>query len=130
MALIDPHTLGVLTGGDGVLLTETEGRAMQEMAAYLNARYDVEAIFSATGTDRNALVVMYLCDLLLYHLHARVSPDHIPELRKERYQNSRDWLEKAADGFTSPLLPGKDIETGDKPPIRYGSSLPKQNFHY
>lgn len=126
LAVIDEHTLSVLIENNESYLTEVESRAIEEMTAYLNTRYNTEDIFS--GQNRNSLIVMYLADVMLYHLHSRIAPDNIPELRKERYENAKDWLEKVADGFTSPLLPSKARD--EKLPIRSGSSLPKQKFQY
>lgn len=126
LSLIDEQTLEVITDSNDALLDESEGRAIEEMNAYLNTRYDTDDIFNTS--NRNGLIVMYLCDIVLYHLHARISPDNIPELRKERYTNAKEWLEKAADGFISPLLPKKQDD--DKIPLRYGSSIPKQNHYY
>ncbi len=126
LSLIDQATLTAITEDNNTLLDEAEGRAIEEMTAYLNARYNVSDIFEPQ--ERNSLIVMYLCDIVLYHLHSRISPDHIPELRKERYRSAKDWLEKTADGFTTPTLPSK--ATDEKTPLRHGSSLPKQNPYY
>lgn len=127
LTLIDLYTLDTVTGGDDTLLDSMEANAIEEMTAYLNARYNTDTIFDP-AEDTNKLVKLYLCDIILYHLHTRISPDNIPELRKDRYQNARDWLEKAADGFTSPILPTK--EDSATMPIRYGSSSPKTDQYY
>ena len=47
-----------------------ETEAMEEMAGYLRPKYNTKAVFSAAGTDRNRLVVMYTCDIALYHMAA------------------------------------------------------------
>jgi len=129
--VIDEKTLNVLTTDDTLteeaILDAAEGRAIDEMSGYLNTRYNIVDVFDAAKT-RNGLVVMYLCDIVLYHLHSRKSPDNIPELRKDRYNSSVDWLEKTADGFTNPPLPAK--EESEQIPLRKGNSSPKQNFYY
>ena len=127
LSLIDEGTLNLVTENKDELLDQAEGRAIEEMNAYLNVRYDTALVFDPSN-NRNGLIVMYLCDIVLYHLHARIAPDNIPELRKDRYTDAREWLEKAADGFTSPLLPSK--EESDKLPVRFGSSMPKQQHYY
>lgn len=126
LKLIDIDTLDVLTDEDDTRLDTTEDTAIQEMTTYLNTRYDTTEIF--TGTEKNSLIVMYLTDIILYHLHSRIAPDNIPELRVNRYTNARDWLEKAADGFTSPLLPAKAADKNI--PLRSGNSSPKTDFYY
>ena len=40
-----------------------EDRAVMEMRSYLNKKYDCDKIFSARGTDRHALVLMFALDI-------------------------------------------------------------------
>ena len=126
-SLIDEFTLDTITENTDSLLDEAEGRAIEEMNSYLNVRYDIIKVFD-NSLPKNNLIVMYLSDILLYHLHARISPDNIPELRDKRYENAMGWLEKVADGFINPLLPTKTDE--ENIPLRHGSSAPKQNHYY
>ena len=127
LSLIDQNTLNLLTENNNQLLSEAEARAIEEMTGYLNTRYDTSQIFNKNKT-KNSLIVMYLCDIVLCHLHARISPDNIPELRQKRYENAKEWLQNAADGFISPLLPHQ--KNKDNIPIRYGNSLKKQKHYY
>lgn len=127
LSLIDLITLDTITNNNDSLLDEAELKAIEEMSSYLNVRYKVVDIFDNT-ISKNPLIVMYLSDILLYHLHSRISPDNIPELRLNRYNNAKEWLEKVADGFIDPLLPHKD-ET-EKIPLRFGNSSKKQNHYY
>lgn len=123
--LISNQTLSVITNNNDVELDDAEGWAIDEMSAYLSNRYDTSKIFDPN--NRNGLIVLYLSDIVLYHLHSSSSPDNIPELREKRYKNAVDWLEKTADGFTNPNLPALNIE---KTPLRFGNSLAKQNHYY
>lgn len=50
--------------------TNAEMEAQEEIAGYLRPKYDCTAIFSAEGGVRNKLVVMYCCDIALYHMAA------------------------------------------------------------
>lgn len=128
LSLIDNATLNVVAGTDDTKLIDAERIAIDQMNSSLSIRYDVNAIFSQTAGDRNALIVMYTVDLALYFLHAKASPDNIPTLRKDRYTDAQEWLDKVADGFISPLLPNKAAD--EKIPLRYGSSTEKQNDYY
>lgn len=69
---------------------------------YLSARYDVAAIFAATGIARNPVIKMYMCDLVLYHLHKLINWRKIPEFRKERYQEAKEWLQDVQAGLINP----------------------------
>lgn len=126
LTVIDQDTLDVLTDQDITKLTEAEARGIEEMIAYLSIRYNTDTIFG--GPNKSTLIKMYLADIVLYHLHTRVSPDNIPELRVERYKNANNWLEKVADGFISPNLPTK--AESEKLPIRFGSSVEKTDHYY
>lgn len=113
---------------------QAELAAQAEMESYLRQRYNVAAIFSATGADRNALIIMYMVDIVIYHLHANSAGDVIPELRIIRYNAAKDWLKAVAKGDISPDLPEKPDEgeggegTGNQV-IEFGSN-PKYSERY
>jgi hypothetical protein len=44
------------------------------------------------GDNRDAQMVLYLCDIVLFHLHSRIAPRNIPDLRVKRYDAAIDWL--------------------------------------
>jgi len=98
---------------DASLLHEAELATLAEIESYLRSRFDVQAIFATTGTDRNALLVMYAVDMLLYHLHSRINPSQIPDLRMQRYENAIEWLMAVAKGTLSPALPLLTIESSE-----------------
>ena len=65
------------------------------------------------GDNRNQQIVLFLLDITLYHLHSRINPRNIPDLRKERY-NGNDpmdrggaigWLKSVAHGNVNADLP-------------------------
>lgn len=126
LKVIDQDTLNDVIENDITKLDTAEETAIDEMAGYLNVRYNIEEIFNLQ--NKKALISMYMVDICLYHLHTRITPDNIPEIREKRYTNARDWLEKVADGFTNPTLPSKPED--EKTPLRYGNSAPKQNHYY
>ncbi len=129
-AAIKDHTLAQVIENDQVTRNTAELNAQSQMESYLAARYDTAAVFAATGTDRNPAVVMYLVDMVLYHLHARISPDMVPALRKERYDLAIRWLEMVNKQQINPNLPFPDPEDGDtKEEVRYGSN-PKRSHHF
>lgn len=86
-------------------LAQIELAGQAEMESYLNARFDVANIFNKTGLDRNPIVLMYLVDIGLYHLHSSISPRNIPELRGIRYEAAINWLKMVATGKINPDLP-------------------------
>ena len=62
-----------------------ENEAMEEIACYLRPKYDCESIFAAEGDERNRQIVMYTCDIALYHMVSSMPQKMGSEIRKERY---------------------------------------------
>lgn len=82
-----------------------ERMAIDQIKSYLSGRYDVEAIFSATGEKRNHFLLMIAIDIALYHLWSKRAPRKIPELRAQRYQYAIDWLKAVGEGTMTTDLP-------------------------
>ena len=101
---------------------EAELMAQAEMESYLNTRYNVAQIFNKTGDDRNSLIVMYLIDITLYHLHSNISPRNVPELRAIRYEAAIDWLNKVAAGKLNPDIPLREDESNENYAFLGGSN--------
>ncbi len=122
--LITPDDLEVLINNDTAKLDRAEQMAVEEVKPYVAVRYDTDVLFTPPLREPLRTIVT---DVMLWHLHAVVSPDHIPELRKERYDKAVQWLEKLADGLLNPDFPAKEDATGK--PLRYGSG-PKFNHYF
>lgn len=81
------------------------------------------------GDDRSAQLVLYISDILLYHIERRIAPQNIPDLRVKRYDDAINWLKNAAEGNTiTAAIPLSQPNQGRR--IRYGSRLPKQNNNF
>lgn len=83
---------------DPEVIEVCEDRAVDEMRGYLEKSYDVEAIFSARGKERHALILMYAIDIALYHLYCLHNPYKLSDLRKARYERAMEWLRMVAKG--------------------------------
>lgn len=108
-----------------------ETEAVEEIAGYLRPKYDAGAVFSASGTQRNKLVVMYTCDIAIYHMTASTPQKMGMEIRKERYERAVKWLEGVQAGKIVPDLPLAIDENGDTIgiPMKYGSQK-KQRYNW
>jgi phage gp36-like protein len=95
----------VVDDADVSLMQLAEAEGIEEMTSYLGVRFDCAAIFATTGASRNPLIIMYLVDIVLYHIHARISPRNVPEIRQIRYERAIDWLRDVAKGVLNPNLP-------------------------
>jgi len=94
---------------DSAIVEICEDRAIEEMRGYLDKFYDTEAIFSATGADRNQLVLMMAIDITVYHIYCQHNPYKISQVRKDRYDRAVEWLKAVAAGkitiANAPRLP-------------------------
>lgn len=85
----------------------------------------------APGDNRDQQLVQHCVDICLYHLHARINPRNIPDLRKQRYDGDDSdqkggaigWLKMVAAGKINANIPER-YEFGKVPgvSISYGNS--------
>ena len=91
---IRDDTLERIIGDDASILYDAERATLAEMESYLRVRFDVAQIWNKIGTARNALIVMYAVDILLYHIHSRIAPQQIPALRGIRQHPVRQMQKR------------------------------------
>ena len=80
------------------------------------------------GDNRNQQIVLYLIDITLYHLHSRINPRNVPDLRKERYNGNSPtdsggaigWLKSVAHGNVNADLP--EFAPSQGLSMRYGNA--------
>lgn len=81
-----------------------EAAAQEEISMALSQRYDVDAIFSATGTARNPIIVSYMVCITLYLLMMRVNQE-LPPKYENWYNSVKATLLQIAEGTMNPNLP-------------------------
>ncbi len=130
-ASIHKEILDSVTRNDPQIIEICEDRAIAEMKGYLSGRYDSNAIFSASGEDRNQLVLMMALDIAIYHLFCIHNPRNISEIRKERYKRAVEWCKQVQRGDVIPdglpLLETEARNTSSEIQIR---SNPKRHNHF
>ena len=96
---------------DAATVEICEDRAIAEMRGYLDKFYDTDAIFNATGAERNQLVLMMAVDIAVYHIFCQHNPYKMSKVRKERYERAVKWLEAVGAGkitiANAPKLPAE-----------------------
>jgi phage gp36-like protein len=110
--------------------------AIAEARGYLAGRYNVNAAFSATGTRRNALLLIFLKDIAVWHFVNLGNACTDMELRRLRYERAVDWLKAVMRGDVTADLPPKEADAGSLPgknnplgDIAFGSN-PKRIQHF
>lgn len=111
--VIGDQALRVISQVSGENRDNAELEAVEEISGYLRPKYDCEKVFTATGEERNQLIVMYTCDIALYHMSASMPQKMGSEIRKERYERAVKWLEGVQSGKIVPDLPQVLNEDGD-----------------
>lgn len=130
-ASIHRDILDALLREDVTLVEILEDRAIVEMRGYLSRRYDVNAIFSATGDGRNQLILMMAIDIAIYHIFCMHNPQKLSQMRKDRYDRAKEWLKAVANEEISidgaPQLPPEERAAKSTFLIK---SNPKRVNHY
>lgn len=109
--------------------TNAQQAAQEEISGYLRPKYDCTQIFATEGPDRNRQIVMYACDIALYHLVSAQPQKMGSEVRKERYDRAIKWLEGVQSGKIIPDLPLVVDEDGEPEnlPVIFGCQKKQRN---
>ncbi|MDR2652069.1 MAG: DUF1320 domain-containing protein [Prevotellaceae bacterium] len=139
-AVVDAETLKVINQSDPENLDRAESYAIDEIKSYLRAAeasktgirpYDVDAAFAKEGDERNKQLVMYACDVALYHLIAWLPKRMGFEIREIRYKRAIEWLESVQEGTVLLDIPlvadDDDADAGGT--IRWGGQA-KNKYDY
>ena len=106
--------------------------ALQEAYGYLGA-YDRKKIFEATGSQRNALLLIFVKDIAVWHFVNLCNAGTDLQLRQDRYERAVAWLRQVQKSDIKPNLPIIDEDGDGKPDTAgeyiYGSN-PKRNQHF
>ncbi|MCX6277676.1 MAG: DUF1320 family protein [Bacteroidetes bacterium] len=125
-SLICNEDLDIVIQSDIDTKTKAELMGIEQMTGYLNQRFDCEAIFTAENGDRNHLVVMFLVDIVLYHLYSSLPNRLGLEQRRIRYEDALKWLKDVANGLITPPLPTPDLTVATDPlPSNWGCETRK-----
>lgn len=99
---------------DPQIVEVCEDRAVTEMRSYMNKTYDCDAIFSARGEDRHALILMFAIDISVYHIFCQHNPYKMSKIRQDRYDRAIAWLKGVMTGDITidgaQLLPEDELE--------------------
>lgn len=122
------ENIEVIVREDNTIVQSAIDGAIAEAKGYLSL-YDTAAIFAATGSNRNALLLIFVKDIAVWHLINLSNPGIDSDLREKRYNSAVSWLKGVQRGDIQPDLPKAEV-TDEKPAaISFGSN-PKRNNHF
>lgn len=127
---IYPEILNVLTRSEGNI-NNAISEAIEEVKAYLTARYDVAVEFAKSGTARNKLVVKLVREVALYNCYNISNPVNMPESRVQKYKDTIAFLkdvqsEKATIVGLTRLT---DATKGGSSYIKFGGNTKRNNSY-
>ncbi len=115
-----------ISGDDDTIITAAIDAATAEAKGYLH-KYDADGIFSATGEDRNSLVVLFVKDIALWHYINLANPGTDYKVRQDRYNRAIAWLKSVQAGDVMPDLP---LPEGDIPGDGYTWGSNQKRFNH
>lgn len=84
---------------DSPILVQIEEDALSLVKSYLTSKYDVNSIFSQTGSSRDRTIVNIVVDIMIYELLCRLASDVVPEIRETKYERCLTMLKHIRDGI-------------------------------
>lgn len=119
--------LNQIVRNDDTIVDQAISAAEAEMRAYLFDSYDVDAIFSATGSNRHQLLVKYCVDIAIWAITAATQAGIALDDRKARYDRACKWLKMVRDSKTYADLPRR--ATTKQKHISYGVGRKRNNYY-
>jgi hypothetical protein len=120
-------------------VTYNEGSIVYEVSTNLTYRSKVDANLGNILSDgsswevvadpRDAQLKIYLIDLTLYHIHSRINPRNVPEIRLNRRDEAVKWLGLISDGKITVDLPEADTENAQGYNITFGGEAKRINSY-
>lgn len=109
-----PEVIAKVTNGDDAIITDVIDESIDEMKGYLAVNYDADAIFNATGADRNKTVLKYLKKIVIYELYKRKG-NLLDDDTMSSFDDAMAWLKGVAKGVIAADLPTRstDSSSGD-----------------
>ena len=122
--LIQDMNLNQILNNDSTIMDAAVEIGIAEARSYLVQKYLFDEELLLTGATRDTQIVQTIIDIALFHVHSRIAPRNIPELREKRYDNAIAWLKACGKGN---VTPGIIERTTDGKMIRWGSSTKYTN---
>ncbi|MDP1812350.1 MAG: DUF1320 family protein [Sediminibacterium sp.] len=126
-ASVHDDILNALTKGNNAVITENIDRTIDEMDAYMNARYDTTNIFNKAGNDRNKFILRIGVILSLYYIYKAHNPRKLTQSIVDDFEKAIEDLQKIQSGKLTPkglALPSDDptVNSGNGFPVQWGGA--------
>lgn len=128
------ENIATISREDDAIVAAAIDAAIEEAWGYLGA-YDRKKIFGAASDQRNALLLIFVKDIAVWHFVNLCNAGTDLQLRQDRYERAVAWLKSVQRSDTKPNLPVVEDADGDgKPDPAVGEyifgSNPKRSQHF
>lgn len=124
------EVIDFITESNDDIINEAIDAGIEEVKGYLTD-YDIVSLFTASGTDRNPIILLYTKDVTVWHFINLANPNIEVAFREMRYRLAIEWLEKVQSRKTNPVLPPRPVTPGSSPlsweGLRAGSNPPRRS---
>jgi uncharacterized protein DUF1320 len=122
--------IDAITRGDDAIVEMIISESITFMKGYLTARYDVNAVFAASGNNRDQVVLKMLKAIVIYEIYSSHNPQMMTQVVKDNNDRAIKWLEKVQKASINPSLPIAVNEDNEKVSyVKHGSNTKRGN-HY
>lgn len=97
---------------DDAIVAAAIDAAIEEASGYLGA-YDRKKIFGTEGDERNALLLIFVKDIAVWHFINLCNAGTDLQLRQDRYERAVAWLKSVQRSEIKPNLPVMEDADGD-----------------
>lgn len=115
-----------ISGIDDTLITAAIDGATAEAKSYLH-KFDVATEFAKTSTERNALLVIFVKDMAVWHYINLANPGIDLAIREKRYNSAIAWLKGVQAGEIVPDLALPTPVEGEAGGFAWGSNTKRDN---
>ena len=123
------ENITAIANTDTTIVTAAIDGAVSEAKGYL-AAFDIATIFAATGASRNALLLIFIKDMAVWHFITLCNAGTELDFRQTRYDRAISWLKAVQKGDVMPDLPkATATDTSNPATIVYGSNT-KREQHF
>lgn len=107
------YQLHAITEQDTSITLSAISSAIAEVKSYLATRYDVEAVFSTEGEERDPLILEMVKTIAAFRIIKLANVDVYYEKYKELYKDTISYLTKVSEGNLVLNLPIIKTESGE-----------------
>lgn len=120
--------LNQIVGADDTVVEHAMIYAVGLIRSYICERYDAKQILSATGDEREGLLVSMAVDIAIYEVVALARPNIDMTDRRERRNQAIEYLRQASDGRPTgwPLL-SPELQTSEGS-VEHGGRAARSNY--